>query len=199
MVLQSELPEQLSGVGATALGVARLRVAENARPDRLVADPYAGHILAAAAAAESPWAGMSPQAGLDFFALMADQVAVRTPAWLTEGILYALPGEAADTLLDRITDLSAPGSALALDHIKDSPSLRAARAAVSPDLLALWQGGPADLTDWLTDHGWQPTIHDLREVAADYHRSVPAELTGAAPDTSHAWLATATPQEVHIP
>lgn len=78
MVPESELPEQLSGVGATALGVARLRVMENARSNRLVADPYAGHILAAAAAAGSQWVAVTPQAGPDFFALMADQVAVRT-------------------------------------------------------------------------------------------------------------------------
>ncbi|MGH3936041.1 MAG: SAM-dependent methyltransferase [Pseudonocardiaceae bacterium] len=78
MSRSSELPGQLSGVGATALGVARLRAVDHARPDRLVNDPYAERILAAAAAAGSPWAAVSPQAGLDFFALMADQVAVRT-------------------------------------------------------------------------------------------------------------------------
>lgn len=284
MVSESERPEQLSGVGATALGVARLRVAEHERPDRLMADPYARHILAAAAASGSPWATMSPQAGMDFFALMADQVAVRTrfldqtllrltragcaqvvllacgmdtrayrldwpagtrvfevdfeevltfrdsalaahgiarrcdrvgvaadlrqdwpsalrgagfdparvTAWLAEGILYALPADASDTLLDRITELSAPGSTLALDQVEDSPSLLAARAAVSPDLVDLWQGGPADLTGWLTSRGWHPSIHDLREVAAEYRRTVPAELTGDATEASRAWLATAT-------
>jgi methyltransferase (TIGR00027 family) len=288
MIPERELPGQLNGVGATSLGVARLRAMENARPDRLVADPYAEHILAAAAAAGSPWAAVSRQAGLDFLALMTDQVALRTrfldqallrltgagctqvvllacgmdtrafrlywpantrvfeldfaevlafrdtvlashgvaprcdrigvaadlredwptalrgagfdptqaTAWLAEGILYALPSHAADTLLEGVTELSAPGSSLALDHVEDSPSLRAARAAVSPDFVDLWQGGPADLAGWLTEHGWHPSIHDLREVAADYHRSVPAELTGSVTDTSRAWLATATPRGV---
>jgi methyltransferase (TIGR00027 family) len=288
---KSKLPAQLTGVGATALGVARLRVAETARSDRLVADPYAGHILAAAAAAGSPWAAVSPQTGLDFFALMADQVAVRTrfldqallrlaragcaqvvllacgmdtrafrldwpagtrvfeadlgevlafrdttlaahdvaprcervavpadlrqdwpaalrsagfdpsraTAWLAEGILYALPPTAADTLLDRITELSTPASALALDHLEDSPHLRAARAAVSPELVDLWQGGPTDLRRWLTAHGWQPAIHDLREVATAYHRNVPAELTGDAATPARAWLATATRHRAHTP
>jgi methyltransferase (TIGR00027 family) len=289
MVAESKRPEQLSGVAATAFGVARLRAVENERPDRLVSDPYAGHILAAAAAAGSPWATMSPD-GVDFFALMADQVAVRTrffdetllrwtragcaqvvllacgmdtrtyrldwpprtrvfevdfaevlafrdtalaghgvaarchrvavaadlrqdwhtalrragfnptqaTAWLTEGILYALPADAANSLLERITDLSAPRSTLALDHVEDSPSLRAARTAISPDLLAMWQGGPADLTAWLTNRGWRPTIHDLREIAADYHRSVPPQL-GATTQASRAWLATATLQGVSTP
>lgn len=275
---------QLRGVGATALGTARLRAAENARPDRLVVDPYAEHILAAAAAGGSPWAGK-------FFPLMADQVAVRTrfldqtllgltrggcaqvvllacgmdtrafrldwpagtrvfeldfaevlafrnaalaahgvtarcdrievpadlredwptalrgagfdptaaTAWLAEGILYALPAEVTGTLLKRITDLSAPASTLACDHIEDSAYLRAALAEISPELPALWQGGPANLTGWLTSHGWHPTIYDLREVAAGYQRTVPAELTGGVTDASRAWLATATRQGVRIP
>ncbi|MGA7135470.1 MAG: SAM-dependent methyltransferase [Mycobacterium sp.] len=284
MVAESEGAMQLSGVSATALRVARLRATENERPDRLTDDPYAGHILAAAAASGSPWATMPPKGASHFFALMADQVAVRTrffdetllrltragcaqvvllacgmdtrayrlqwpvgtlvyevdfpevlafrdtaltrhgvasccarvpvsadlrhdwsaalrsagfeptqvTAWLAEGILYALPADAADSLLARITELSAPGSTLALDHVTDSPSLREARAAISPELVALWQGGPADLTDWLSGHGWRPTIRDLRAVAADYHRSVPAELAGASTEASRAWLATAT-------
>lgn len=291
MIPESALPEQLSGVGATALGVARLRALESARPDRLVADPYAGHILAAAAAAGSPWATATARpTASNFFALMADQVAVRTrflddtllgmsqtgchqvvllacgmdtrafrlawpagtqvfeidfdevltfrdtalarhgvvarcdrvavptdlrqdwptalrcagfdparaTAWLAEGILYALSSDAVDVLLQRITELSAPASAVALDHVEDSPPLRAARAAVSPELVTLWQGGPADLSGWLTKHGWQPTIYDLRRVAADYHRSVPAELAGAPTDASRAWLATATLHEAHV-
>jgi methyltransferase (TIGR00027 family) len=66
----------------------------------------------------------------------------RATAWLAEGILYALPADAADTLLERITNLSAPASTLALDHVEDSPYLRAARAAVSPGLVDLWQGVP---------------------------------------------------------
>lgn len=119
-------------------------------------------------------------------------------AWLAEGILYALPADAADTLLDRITDLSAPASTLALDHLEDSPYLRASLAGISPDLVVLWQGGPADLSGWLTDHGWQPSIHDLGEVAAHYHRSVPAELTGGVTDAGRAWLVTATPHGVRI-
>jgi hypothetical protein len=38
-----------------------------------------------------------------------------------------------------------------------------------------------------------------REVAAGYHRTVPAELTGGVTDASRAWLATATPQGVRTP
>ncbi|MBV8863527.1 MAG: SAM-dependent methyltransferase [Mycobacterium sp.] len=284
MVTRSERPGQLGGVGATSLGVAALRAAEHQRPDRLVADPYARLVLDAAAAGGSPWATNSPQAGAGFFALMADQVAVRTrffdqtllgltrtggaqvvllacgmdtrayrldwpagtrvfevdfrevltfrdralaayditprcqriavaadlrkdwpsalrgagfdptrvSAWLAEGILYALPAAACDTLLDRITGLSAPGSTLALDQLADSPLLRAARVAVSPDLVDLWQGGPGDLNGWLTSRGWHPNIRDLRDIADQYQRPVPGELAGTVTQPSRAWLGTAT-------
>ncbi len=292
MVEDAEGHGPLAGVGATALGVARLRAAEHERPDRLVSDPYAAHLLAVAAAGGSGWGAMTPQAGMDFFALMADQVAVRTrfldqrlleltragcaqvvvlacgmdtrayrldwpsgtrvfeldfadvltfrddalaahgvaarcarvavpadlrddwpavlpgagfdptrvTAWLAEGLLYALPAEAAELLLERVTALSAPGSTLALDQVEDTASLRAARAAISPELVELWQGGPTDLTAWLAGHGWRPNVQDLRDVAAEYHRSVPAELAGAEGEPSRAWLATATfNREVRIP
>lgn len=268
---------QLSGIGATSLGVALLRAVEDARSDRLVADPYARHIVAAGAA-RSDWGTSSVhEDGAAFLTLMADQVAVRTrfldetllrlthagcdqvavlgcgmdtrayridwptgtrlfevdfeevlafrddtlaacgaaerctriavaadlsqdwtsalhgagfdatrpTAWLAEGLLYALDDGECGTLLDRITDLSAPGSTLAFDHLEDSPVLRSARAALSPELLELWRGGPTDLARWLTGSGWRPSIHELGEIAGQFGRTVPAELSGAV-------LATAT-------
>lgn len=63
---------------------------------------------------------------------------------------------------------------------------------MSPEFVALWQGGPGDLTGWLAGHGWRPTVHDLPEVAADYGRTVPPELTRGGTDAGRAWLATAT-------
>ncbi|MEU9119382.1 SAM-dependent methyltransferase [Streptomyces sp. NPDC048506] len=44
---------ELSGVAATALGVARIRAAESARPDRLFDDPYAAAFVAAAGGVEA--------------------------------------------------------------------------------------------------------------------------------------------------
>jgi methyltransferase (TIGR00027 family) len=147
------------------------------------------HRVAVAADLRQDWPTALRRAGFD---------PKQATAWLTEGILYALPADAANSLLERITVLSAPGSTLALDHVEDSPSLRAARAVISRDLVAMWQGGPADLTGWLTNRGWRPTIHDLREIAADYHRSLPPQL-GATTQASRAWLATATLQGVGTP
>ncbi|WP_188191041.1 SAM-dependent methyltransferase [Nonomuraea sp. SYSU D8015] len=283
MTSEPTIPGQLSGIGATALGVAFLRARENRRPDRLFADPYA-ELFLAAVAASSPWAGGN---AAEFLQVMTEQVSVRTrflddallaaarggcdqvvllacgmdarayrlawpagvtvfeldfpdvlafkaavlaqhdakpaghrvevpvdlrlnwpdalteagfdprrsTAWLAEGILYALPAEAADLFLNRITELSAPGSVLALDHMEDSPTLRAARAKVSPELVTMWQGGPAEPLDaWLRRHTWNPTMRDLTDLTSEHGRPVPPPFDPARPDTGRGWLVTA-----HLP
>jgi methyltransferase (TIGR00027 family) len=63
---------------------------------------------------------------------------VTTPtAWLLEGLMIGyLPGEAQDRMLDHITDLSAPGSQLAADHLpRDSMSI----GSLMRDLAATWR------------------------------------------------------------
>lgn len=113
-------------------------------------------------------------------------------AWLAEGLLYALPPSAADLLLQRVTALSAPGSTLAADHAEDSPVLRAARGAISPELVALWQGGPTgDLAAWLEGHGWTAEVHDIREAAASLGRPTPPAFDPSLEGTGHGWLVTA--------
>ncbi|MGH3845818.1 MAG: SAM-dependent methyltransferase [Pseudonocardiaceae bacterium] len=121
----------------------------------------------------------------------------RPTAWLLEGLLYALPAEGADGVLTTVSGVSAPGSVLALDHIEDSPLLREALRAVSPELVALWQGGPStDLLTWLSRFGWSLTVHDLRDIAAAYHRTVADELTAGDGHAGRAWLAIAVLEEV---
>jgi methyltransferase (TIGR00027 family) len=120
--------------------------------------------------------------------------------WLAEGLWYALSADGADDLLGRITVHSAPGSVLAFDHMQDSEPLRAARAALSRELIDLWGGGPTESPGaWLLRHGWDSSVHDLREVAAEHHRSVPTELTGAPAEACRSWLATATIQGARTP
>jgi methyltransferase (TIGR00027 family) len=296
---QPEVPAQLTGVSATALGVALLRAEETHRPDRLFDDPHAQRFLDCAGVGRATWAITPPDGALGFFELMAGQVAVRTrfldeallqeaeagctqvvllaagmdtrafrldwpagtrlfetdfadvlgfkqsvlrehaavarcsrvevpvdlrddwptalteaglqpdrpTAWLIEGILYALPPGTADFFLDRITASSAPGSVLALDHIEDSELLRAARAAISPELLTLWKGGPTgDLAAWLRRHGWQPDIRDVAAVAAAYRRPTPPAFSAQHDRAARGWLATArlgpdrpTQRRVHGP
>lgn len=114
-------------------------------------------------------------------------------AWLAEGILYALAPDAADVLLDRITSCSAIGSTMALDHNEDSELLRAARAEISAELVAMWLGGPSgDLGPWLHRRGWRADVHDVAQVAAGYSRPVPPAFDPGNDGSSCAWLATAS-------
>ncbi|MCV7442072.1 SAM-dependent methyltransferase [Mycobacterium paraense] len=113
-------------------------------------------------------------------------------AWLAEGILYALEPDSADVFLDRIGSCSAVGSTLALDHNEDSELLRAARAAISPELVSLWRGGPSeDLATWLGRRGWKAEIRDLAQVAPEYGRPVPPPFNPKRDGAVRAWLATA--------
>jgi methyltransferase (TIGR00027 family) len=113
-------------------------------------------------------------------------------AWLAEGILYALDPGSADVFLDRITSCSAAGSTLALDHNEDTQLLRAARAAISPELVSMWQGGPSsDLGTWLYQRGWNTEICEVAQVAAEYGRPVPPAFDPDNDRAGRAWLATA--------
>ncbi|RDI52901.1 SAM-dependent methyltransferase [Nocardia mexicana] len=112
--------------------------------------------------------------------------------WLAEGILYALPADAADVLLARMTELSAPGSELAADHVEDSPLLRAARAAISDELVRLWRGGPVDdLDTWLGRHGWKPAVREIATLARSYRRPVPPAFDPDLDGSGRGWLITA--------
>ncbi|MFF5258126.1 SAM-dependent methyltransferase [Actinomadura viridis] len=143
--------------------------------------PRCAHVEVAADLRED-WPGSLRAAGFD--------PAIPT-AWLAEGLLYGLPAEAADLLLADVTRLSAPGSALAADHAEDSPILRAARAAVSAELLGLWRGGPADPDAWLRGRGWAPVVRDIGEVSAEYGRPVPPAFDPALDGTGRGRLITA--------
>ncbi|MGU3497812.1 class I SAM-dependent methyltransferase [Mycobacterium sp. C31M] len=89
-------------------------------------------------------------------------------AWIAEGLLIYLPPEAQDRLLDSITTLSAPGSALATEHM-DTRALtgdwakelteRGRRYGSDIDLNALFYNGPrTPAADHLTAAGWQTTV-----------------------------------------
>jgi methyltransferase (TIGR00027 family) len=273
-----QIPE---GVGRTAIGVARARARESARPDRLFNDPYAAAFVAADGRAEraAPTGAPSPAlrtmarhlvlrtrffddylvaaaeagchqvvtlaAGLDtrafrldwpagtrFFELdmpavlafkervLAEQgaepagpraviaadlredwaaalakagfdTAVPT-VWLLEGLLVYLEAEDAAAILSTVTELSAPGSRLALTHrpggpdhpVRTDPNGPEQAAPELADVVALWIGGlTEDPSDWLNRNGWRAQWHDRAEVAvalgrgADYISPRPGYLT----------------------
>ena len=93
-------------------------------------------------------------------------------AWIAEGLLGYLPGDAQDRLLDQITALSAPGSRFGVEGVpatesNDEETIRARmqeftdrwRAhGLDMDLNELiFLGDRADVTTYLEGHAWQTT------------------------------------------
>ncbi|WP_066901366.1 class I SAM-dependent methyltransferase [Mycolicibacterium houstonense] len=93
-------------------------------------------------------------------------------AWIAEGLLGYLPGDAQDRLLDQVTELSAPGSRLGVEGVpatetNDEESIRARmreftdrwRAhGLDMDLNELiYLGDRADVTTYLEGHAWKTT------------------------------------------
>jgi methyltransferase (TIGR00027 family) len=120
--------------------------------------------------------------------------ATRPTAWLAEGILVYLTEDRREAVIDRVSELSVPGSRLGVT-LAASAERRAEPPAASPavpsrarDYVALWQSeAPADAVAWLEPRGWNVQESDAFERA---------ELYGLprAPEThrSHARLVDAT-------
>jgi methyltransferase (TIGR00027 family) len=90
-------------------------------------------------------------------------------AWLAEGLLMYLPGEAQDRLFELVTELSAPGSRVSAEtmghHSDERRELARERFEKFADQLGIERtidmqnltyndADRADLTDWLNAHGW---------------------------------------------
>jgi methyltransferase (TIGR00027 family) len=95
----------------------------------------------------------------------------RPTAWLAEGLLPYLPGDAQDRLFDLVTEHSAAGSQIAVEAFNLHPSQysaekRAARRErtaqlrqrlgldLDVDTLMYTDDARADAADWLAEHGW---------------------------------------------
>jgi methyltransferase (TIGR00027 family) len=97
-------------------------------------------------------------------------------AWSAEGLLVYLPPEAQDRLFDSITELSAPGSRVATEHM-DMRGLpedwaqqlteRSQRISSTINLAELFYTGERNsAADYLTAHGWQASILKTGEAFA---------------------------------
>ena len=135
------------------------------------------------------WAGALEAAGFD---------RGRPTAWLAEGLLPYLPADAQGRLFDVVTELSAPGSriaveAFALDDGELTDQRRQARrerqakarermGTGSSDVEALLyreaDRPPADRL--LAEHGWRVDIVNSRDEMARLGRPVPADLIAEA-------------------
>ncbi|TRW81720.1 class I SAM-dependent methyltransferase [Mycolicibacterium sp. 018/SC-01/001] len=102
-------------------------------------------------------------------------------AWLAEGLLIYLPPQAQDDLFDRITSLSAPGSAVATEYVPGIVDLDAdkARAASAPlrqhgldiDMPSLVYTGPrTPVPGYLRSSGWTVTMASRDELFSRYGR-----------------------------
>jgi len=96
-------------------------------------------------------------------------------AWLAEGLLMYLPADAQDRLFTQITELSAPGSRIAVetaanhaDERRQEMRDRLQRVAdklgiqrtVDIQDLIYHDDDRADVADWLNDHGWRATAQN---------------------------------------
>lgn len=108
-------------------------------------------------------------------------------AWLAEGLLMYLPGDAQDTLFERITELSAPGSRIAVETIGVQAADRRERMRErfaqladkfgieqSLDVGELMYDDPdrADVTEWLDAHGWTASAVTSRDAMTTADRWV---------------------------
>jgi methyltransferase (TIGR00027 family) len=113
-------------------------------------------------------------------------------AWLAEGLLPYLPADAQDRLFAKLTELSAPGSQLAVEAFSlssaDPDRRRAARRVrfermrerlgldINVETLTYQESDRADAAEWLTAHGWQVRAVTNTDEMARLGRPVPADL-----------------------
>lgn len=116
-------------------------------------------------------------------------------AWSVEGLLPYLPAEGQDLLFERIDELSARDSRIAVEafsrgffseeHLERRreriEQMRAAAAETGddmPDPARLWFiEDRTDVTDWLSERCWQVSALPADDLMARYHRTLPADTT----------------------
>ena len=108
-------------------------------------------------------------------------------AWLAEGLLMYLPAAAQDRLFEQITELSAPGSQIAVETAgrhaperREEMRKRFERIAdqlgmqEGPDITDLTYDDPdrVDVAEWLNAHGWTATAEPAHDVQRRLGRHV---------------------------
>jgi len=138
------------------------------------------------------WPTALRQAGFD---------ATAPSVWSIEGLLMYLPAAAQDLLFERIQELAAPGSRIAVEGLGPEfavPELRDVRRERMDRVRELMAeaGSPLevpktdelwyfeerqDVSDWLRRHGWDVTATPSDELMAGYGRPSPEGLEEASP------------------
>jgi methyltransferase (TIGR00027 family) len=121
-------------------------------------------------------------------------------AWLAEGLLPYLPGDAQDRLFDLVTAHSAAGSQLAVEAFnlhpsQYSPEKRAARRErtaqlrerlgldLDVDTLVYTDDTRADPAEWLAEHGWRVDAVTSAEEMTRLGRQATEDLVEEAMDS----------------
>lgn len=97
--------------------------------------------------------------------------------WSAEGLLIYLPPDAQDRLFDTITELSAPGSRVATEHIPDTNVFNDERAQRIKERMKkygrdidfselIYDGERSHVTDYLDSLGWRVSAISMREAYA---------------------------------
>lgn len=126
--------------------------------------------------------------------------ATQPTAWLAEGLLPYLPGDAQDRLFELITAHSATGSQIAvewfnMDPARYTPERRAERRArtaalrdriglhIDVDALMYTDDPRADAAEWLTAHDWQVEAVPSNDEMARLGRPVAEDMLEHHPDS----------------
>ncbi|MET8430021.1 SAM-dependent methyltransferase [Nocardia sp. NPDC004860] len=128
----------------------------------------------------------------------------RPTAWLAEGLLRYLPGHAQTQLLERVVELSAPGSRMAInlgtgsgdldDEFRERRRKVMADAGLKLDLEDLfypWEGRE-DPRSWFAMHRWLVTEGDPVALLEDRGRAVPEAVRAAM--TQHILMTATKPR-----
>jgi methyltransferase (TIGR00027 family) len=126
--------------------------------------------------------------------------AAQPTAWLAEGLLPYLPGDAQDRLFDLVTAHSAAGSQIAVEAFnlhpsQHSPEKRAARRErtadfrerlgldLDVDTLMYTDDTRADAAEWLAEHGWRVDAVPSAEEMTRLGRPATEDLVEEALDS----------------
>jgi len=124
-------------------------------------------------------------------------------AWSAEGLLPFLPAAAQELMFERVQELAAPGSRIAVEapgpdfldqaaRQKQRETMQRLRDLMAeaeperqlPDVADLWYFEEReDVGDWLRRHGWEATVTPAEELMAGYGRTPPQDIEDAAPRT----------------
>ena len=106
--------------------------------------------------------------------------------WLLEGLLYYLNPEEVMTILKTISDSAISGSKLGVDLLNKKMT------SSNNGVAKYWQYGVDEPERLLTELGWQPSVVQYGDEAANYGRFMQQPAPRKVPDVARGFLVTAT-------